>query len=371
MNGADVQWIEDAIPRPMEALKVPGCAYALIQGGRVAAQRVHGLADAPAGTPVTLETRFSLQSISKSLTAWAVMILVEEGRVDLDLPIHRYVTRWALPPSDRFDLDLVTPRRLLTHHAGVTEAGFLGVDPRHGPRSLTDALDCRLPPPNDEQKRHWAYWKLADPEPVSVTRPPGEGWNYSNPGFALLQLMVEEVSGQPLRDFISDRVMKPLGMLRSGFGREEGLPYAGPHGREGQRNIDYLWPCDAAAGAYATIGDLALFACAAMPGPDGEPPGRGVLSPEAVRAMHTPHGKADQSSLPFEAGLGHVLLRRDGLLNVHHSGGTIGWRSIFTVFPETGDGFCMLMNGEAANDLWTPIVRVWRDRVAAAVRSPD
>lgn len=361
-------WIEQSILEGMANRKVPGSAFALIRGSRVVARKVFGLADLPTGRPVTPETRFSLQSISKSLTAWAVMILVEAGQVDLDQPIQRYVTRWSLPPSDRFDLDLVTPRRLLSHHAGVTEAGFLGVDPKFGARSLFDALDCRLPPPNEEQKRHWAYWNLPESEPVSVTRAPGAGWNYSNPGFALLQLMVEEVTGEPLRDFIVSRVMTPLGMRQSGFGREAGQPYAEPHGRDGQRNIDYLWPCDAAGGAYATIDDLAAFACAEMTGPNGEPPGRGVLSPVTIRAMHTPHGKADQSNLPFEAGLGHILLRGHGPLNVHHSGGTIGWRSIFTIFPETGDGFCMLMNGEAANDLWTPIVRVWRDRVTGAAQ---
>jgi hypothetical protein len=52
-------------------------------------------------------------------------------------------------------------------------------------------------------------------------------------------------------------------------------------------------------------------------------------------------------------------------MNVHHSGGTIGWRGIYSIFPETGDGVCMLMNGEAANDLWIPIVRQWREGLGA------
>lgn len=356
--------IRDAITSGMTALNVPGCAYARIEGCRVTESGVFGTADAATGRPVTPDTRFSLQSISKSFAAWAVMVLVERGEVDLDAPIHDYLTSWRLPPSDRFDLDLVTPRRLLSHHAGVTVAGFLGLDPADPGYTLIDALDCRLPPPNAEQKRHWDYWNLADSEPVSVTQAPGSGWAYSNAGFALLQLMIEDVTGRPFRDFVTENVLAPLGLADSTFGVEAGAPYAEPHGREGQRNIHYICPCDAAGGLYATISDLAAFACASMPGPAGEPAGRGVIRPQSLAVLHSSHGKGDQSGgRPFEAGLGHVLLKTGDRLNVHHSGGTIGWRSIYTIFPDSGDGFCMVMNGEASNDLWVPLVQAWRESI--------
>lgn len=364
MNGGFEVQVDLAVRESMSLLKVPGCAFALIEGGQVTARHVYGMADASSGAPVTPATRFSLQSISKSIAAWAVMALTESGAIDLDAPISRYVTTWSLPPSDIYDLDLVTPRRLLSHHAGVTEAGFLGVEPQLTGYTLLDALNCTLPPPNAEQARHWAYWNLPEPEPVSVTAPPGEGWRYSNAGFALLQLMIEEVYGQTFQDYVATKVLRPLGMANSGFGRDPHEPYASPHGRDGGINTDYIWPCDAAAGVYATIDDLAVFACAGMRGPNGEAPGRGVLGPASLAAMYSSYGAADRSSgVPFEAGLGHVLLRGEGPMNVFHSGGTIGWRSIFSIFPETGDGFCMLMNGEAGNDLWIPIVRTWREGI--------
>ncbi len=357
--------LDDTIRAGMEQLRVPGCAYAVIEGARVARRGVHGVADVATDAPVGFETRFSLQSISKSLTAWAVMALVEDGVVDLDAPISGSVMRWRLPASDVFDLRLVTPRRLLSHHAGVTTAGFMGIEPGRTGFGLLEALDGRLPPPNAEQRRHWEYWNLKPCEPVSVTAPPGAGWAYSNAGFGLLQLMIEEATGLAFADFVRDRVLRPLGLEAMDFGRVPGPAYAAPHGRDGGRNTDYLMACDAAAGAYATIDDLAAFALAGMPGPDGEPPGRDVLRADSVALMHTPHAAADQSSgVPFEAGLGHVILRGNGPTNVHHSGGTIGWRSIYSIFPDTGDGFCMLMNGEAANDLWVPIVKTWRDRIA-------
>lgn len=360
--------IEEAVLAGMEACHAPGCAVAVIEAGQVRETGCYGMADVVAGAPVTTETRFSLQSVSKSIAAWAAMTLVQQGRLDLDAPIARYLRRWTLPPSESFDLDLVTARRLLSHHAGVTIAGFRGVELHLGSYTLLDAMRGKLPPPTAEQERHYTYWKLPrDDDFVSVTHPPGEAWRYSNPGFGILELAIEDITGETYADYVADRIFQPLGMQGARFGRAEGGRFARPHDREGRPASDYRWLCGAAAGVYATIEDLATFACAAMRGPGGAAPGRGVVSPAALKAMYTSHGEADRSSgAPYEAGLGHVLLRMAAGLNVHHSGGSIGWRSIFSIFPEQGSGICMLMNGEAANELWVPIVRGWRDEVGGA-----
>jgi CubicO group peptidase (beta-lactamase class C family) len=82
--------------------------------------------------------------------------------------------------------------------------------------------------------------------------------------------------------------------------------------------------------------------------------------------MFTPHGLADRTpDYQFETGLGHLLLSQGGRLNVHHSGGSIGWRSIFSIYPELGDGICMLVNSDGGNALWQPIVRAWREEIVA------
>jgi len=357
--------LDDRIRSQMEALRVPGCALALIENRRLADVRVHGLANRETAEAVTEETLFSLQSISKPFAAWAVMKLVEAGRVDLDAPVGRYLRRWSPPPSEDYDLDLVTPRRLLSHHAGITERGFHGVEPDKPPHTVIDALRGELPPPTLEFVRHYEYWKLELDEPAWVAHPPGEAWLYSNPGFAMLEVMIEDVTGDDYAEFVTREILRPLGMARATYAPPSGPGAAVPHGGTGERCIDYRWPCRAAAGLYADILDLATFAMAGMTGPAGEPPGRGVVTPASIASMHSSHGLADQSGdVQFEAGLGHLLLTTDGPLNVHHSGGTIGWRSIFSIFPATGDGICMLMNGEAANDLWVPIVREWRSAVS-------
>jgi len=294
------------------------------------------------------------------------MTLVEAGRVDLDAPVSRYLRRWSLPPSDLYNLDLVTPRRLLSHHAGVTARGFRGVEPQAPRRTILDALRAQLPPPNAEQVRYYEDWNLEHDEPVCVAHAPGEAWRYSNAGFGILELMIEDVTGDDYGTLVARDVLAPLGLANATFDRREGQSQGRPYSKTGERCIDYRWPCRAAAGVYASILDLAAFACAEMAGPKGEPAGRGVLSPAAIQTMFTPHGLADNAGgVQFEAGLGHLLQTSSGPMNAHHSGGSIGWRSIFSIFPETGEGICMLMNGEGANDLWVPLVRQWRAARAA------
>ncbi len=358
---------EDLVFQGMERQRVPGCALALIEGGETAAVRVFGLADAEKKAAVTEETRFSLQSISKSYAALAVMVLVEEGRLDLDQPINRYLKRFRLTAAGPFDLDLVTPRRLLSHHGGVTEAGFRGVGLDQPRFTLIDAMEGRLPPPTEAQERHYAYWDLRrDDDLVAVTYPPGEGWHYSNAGFGLLELAIEDITGLSYAAFVEERMLRPLGLSRTGFERIEGQPFASPHDREGKVTADYRWLCRSAGGVYASVSDLAAFAGAEMAGGAGTPPGRGVISPTSLATLHTPHGDADSlPDLPMKAGLGHILIDMGGLLNVHHSGGSIGWRSIYSIFPTLGSGICMVMNGEAANELWQPVVRAWSETVLA------
>ena len=355
---------DEIIRAQLGPLHVPGCALALIDNREVAVVRVYGFTDLDSLAPVTPDTLFSLQSVSKSFAAWAVMKLVDGGKVDLDAPASRYLKRWTLPASETFDLNLVTPRRLLSHHAGITTRGFRGVEPQLRRYTVVEALRAELPEANGEQLAYYAEWDLQPDEPVWVAHPPGEAWRYSNAGFAILELMIEDVTGEDFATFVSREILAPLGMTESGYERLPGQLYARPCSKLGEPRIDYTWPCRAAAGLYASIGDLAKFACAEMPGPRGEPAGRGVLSPSSITTMFTPHGLADNAGgVQFEAGLGHLLLTTDGPLNVHHSGGSIGWRSIFSVFPETGAGICMLMNGDGANDLWIPLVREWRTRV--------
>ncbi len=363
--------LESVVPQRMSDLHIPGAAVALIEKGRVAAIRSFGLADSQSRTPVSGATLFRLASISKSFAAWAVMILVERGQVELDAPIDRYLKRWRLPSSP-FERGGVTVRRLLAHTAGIYTPG-MGRAP-HGSTStpLLDALEGRQPPLNMEQQRYYTRWNLPPDAPMTLAHEPNSGHRYSNGGYAMLELMVEEVSGHAFEDFMRREIFEPLGMRHAGY---DPLPVslrgqvAKPHFEDGSPVEDWVPLSKAAGGMWASIADLATFACAELSGADGAAVGRGVLSPRAVEAMFVSHGFAmheDGSGLDFDTALGHFVCTYGGQLNVHHAGGFSGWRSIYSILPQAGLGFCMLVNSDAGNSLWQPLLLEWAQSLMAS-----
>lgn len=358
--------LETDFPGRMAELGIPGAALALIEGGELKAVRCFGFADIDRQRPVTPGTLFSLQSISKSVAAWAVMRLVEEGRLDLDRPISDYLTSWTFPPAREADAQLVTARRLLTHHAGISTAGFRGIEYRHDTVGLLEAMRAELPPPTEEQVLYYRRWNLPEDQPVHIACPPGEAWHYSNPGFAILEIAVQDITGLAFADYVTSSILLPLKMSRATFAPDFSGDVAVPHGAHQTRLMNYRNVSGAAAGLFASIEDLAIFTMSSIEHANGRFGPHPVLSPAAVAEMYRGYGAADQSTgVPFEAGLGHLVLGAGGLRNVHHSGGAIGWRSIWSAYPEIGSGICILMNSDQANELWIPFVRQWREAVMA------
>lgn len=190
------------IPALMQTHGVPGVAVALIHDGEVWVQGF-GSEDTRRDRPVAADTVFQAASVSKSVSAWGVMRLVEQGKLGLDVPVSKYLTRWDLPQS-AFDPDGVTVRRLLSHTAGISVSGYLGYEPGVALPSLGRELSVGP----DAAERAGA---------VRVIYPPGEAVHYSGGGYTLLQLLVEEVSNQSFADYMQQQVLAPLGMTQSTF----------------------------------------------------------------------------------------------------------------------------------------------------------
>lgn len=160
----------------MDSLHVPGAVFVVVQDGSVVVQKGYGLADLDAGTPVDSGTTlFQVASVSKLFTATAVMQLAEAGAMDLQADVNRYLSSFQV--EEAFDRP-VTLAHLLTHTAGFDERN-LGYAARDASsvQPLAAYLTARMPP---------------------RTQPPGAVTSYSNHGFGLLGLVVEEVSGESL-----------------------------------------------------------------------------------------------------------------------------------------------------------------------------
>jgi len=317
--------LDERVPGYLDEFTTPGAAAALIEDGRVAVARGYGRSD-ESGGPVTARTGFNVGSISKTVTAWGVMRLVEQGLLDLDVPVSGYLTRWSLPASE-FDADGVTVRRLLSHTAGLSLHGY----PGWGPDAELPTLEASL---------SGATNGSGD---VRLIAEPGTEWRYSGGGYTLLQLLIEEVTGRGFADYMRDEVLRPLGMTRSDFvvtGEiEAGSSLAFDEFAEPTPSPRFT--ALAAAGLHTTVEDLATFAAAAVDGPGGELSGRGVLRPETVATMIAPVPASDGS---YGLGYGVEPLGEDQVI-VGHNGGNRGWHAAFWIVPSTGEGFVVVTNG--------------------------
>jgi CubicO group peptidase (beta-lactamase class C family) len=155
--------------------------------------------------------------------------------------------------------------------------------------------------------------------------------------------------------------MQPLGMTHSNFEPTTLAGLATAHDTNGNPILHYRTNGLAAGGLVCSIEDLATFACAALVGPNDEPPGRGVISPAAVAAMHAGEGFSESvNGIDYSAGLGHMVGKIHGLRFAMHTGGNHGWRSVFNIVPERRRGVAQLVNGAAGNPVWIEIMGIWR-----------
>jgi len=174
---------------------VPGAASALFLEGTIAFKKSYGLADLKKGVPVNELTNFRIASVTKQFTAMAVMMLNEGGKISLDDTLVRFFPDF--PPAGRE----ITIRQLLTHTSGLVN--YEEIIPEDFKGTIRDRDVLRL-----LKTQHGTYFT------------PGTQYRYSNSGYALLALIVEEASGEAFPDFTEIHIFKPLGMKGSIVHRE-------------------------------------------------------------------------------------------------------------------------------------------------------
>jgi CubicO group peptidase (beta-lactamase class C family) len=305
-------------------------AIVLLDNGEVAQSYY-----ASQGRAVDSDSLFQVASLSKWLTAWGVMTLAEQGRIDLDAPVSRYLARWHLPESE-FDNVQVTVRLLLSHTAGLTDGlGFLGFTPDQTipsiERELSDAADA-MPGANGV---------------VRAGAPADGTWRYSGGGYLILQLLIEEVTQEPFNDYMRREVLAPLGMGSSTFVDPDSNRLAEFYAADGSEAIHYRFAATGAASLYTSAADLTAFLQANVAGADGAPPGRGVLNPQTLELMRAPEARL--ATLPVW-GLGHALYAPNGAggFVIGHDGGNFpAINTTARIDPATGDAIVVLTTGNA------------------------
>ena len=241
--------MDGAVDSAMREFDVPGAVVSVVKDGRLLFARGYGFADRETRRRVlAAETVFQVGSVSKPVTATAVMQLVAQGKLDLRTDVNDYLKRFRV--DGRFQRP-VTVADLLTHTAGFdVRLSGTAAPTEEGIPSLEDYLERDLPP---------------------RVRPPGRTLAYSNHGYTLLGYLVEIVSGRQFPDYVETAVLRPLGMRRSGFrlsgelAREAAIGYEPEPG--GPRRAAPIHPnIVPAAGFDTTADDMAAFMIAHLEG---------------------------------------------------------------------------------------------------------
>ncbi|CAM1373516.1 serine hydrolase domain-containing protein [Tenacibaculum xiamenense] len=233
---------KEAVKQKVNDEYVGNFAMTLIEDGNVSEQWYFSQ-----GNEITKNTLFPVASISKWVSSFAVMKLVEEGKVDLDTPIDQYLTRWHLPESD-FDNSKVTVRKLLSHSSGlIDDLGYGGFLPSESIQTIEESLTKAKDSGNSEGKAIVGY-------------EPGSKYMYSGAGYTLLQLLIEEVSGKPFQEYIKNEVLLPLNMQQSTFSYQgQNFEVAKVYKTDGTTRVMNKFTALAAAGLYTSTNDLSKF----------------------------------------------------------------------------------------------------------------
>ncbi len=326
--------LDAVVEKAMRTHNVPGVSVAVVKNGAVSWAKGYGLADTAQGLPVTLEMVFDAASIAKPVTAWAIMTLEEDGRLDLDAPIEQYLTRWHLPPSE-YDHDQITIRRILSHTAGLSTDGDMGVEPGAYVPTIEEALNGAV----------------LGMLPLHVAYPPGEDYHYSSVGYTLLEIAIEEVTGESFASYIQREVLDPLGMVNSSYEWKPELSAKAAVGHDWYNRPMpfYQYSTTAQGGLRTTPTDLAIFMAASMPGPNGEPIGRGVITPESVAEILTAVPFANEAESSHIPGLGFDLYKSgDTLLGARKTGDHRGYKPIIVMDLQASEGIAIMANSDRA-----------------------
>ncbi len=295
-----------------------------------------GLRDLGTGAPLSPDDRMQVGSVAKTIVAAGVLVLVTDGRINLDAPVSEYL------PDVRFDnqwasVAPVLVRHLLDHTSGLDDVRLWQVFTLRGKPDAP--LQAGL-----------------GTGALRVETRPGARFSYSNVGYLLLGLVIEAVTGERYEQWLDRALLAPLGMTRStvefvtqiGEGGDSTLAMG--HFEGGARGPSYAWPVRPAGQFTTTAADMATFARFLMS--DGVVDGRQLIDGELLQAMAVPTTtQATSAGLATGYALGLMQRERWGITGRCHLGNSGTFRGILCLYPEQQRAFFAAFNSdpEAAN----------------------
>ncbi|MGB8535729.1 MAG: serine hydrolase domain-containing protein [Acidobacteriaceae bacterium] len=335
-------FFDGIVPLQLERSDVAGASVMVMQDGQVLLRKGYGYADLKHKKPVDpAATVFRLASISKLFTWVSVMQLVEQGRLDLDTDVNRYLDFQIRPAFSQ----PVTLRNLMTHTGGFEEVirDIIVTDPKQAV-TLRDYLIRNQP---------------------QRLFPPGAIPAYSNYGVGIAGYIVQRVSGQPFEQYVEQHIFTPLKMEHSTFYQPpptllRRLPSEGYPTDTEKPPIGFeIFNPVSAGGVSSTADDMGRFGQALLNG--GELDGNRILKPETLEAMWTPQFRSNGQMPPLCMGFYETW--RNGLRWIGHEGDLVAFHSLFMLEPQNKLTLFVSYNSTGSEDKSRPeIIDMFTDR---------
>ncbi len=340
----------------MEYFNTPGVSIAVIDDFKVDWIQGFGVCDVSSNQPVTGETLFQAGSISKAIFAVAVMRLVQDGVLDLDVDVNQYLTSWQVPGNDQWQAK-VTMRDLLSHTAGMNVHGFPGYLPSEAVPSVPQILNGQ-PPANSPR--------------VEVNILPGTQFRYSGGGYVVAQQVVVDLLGKPFAQVMDELVFRTLRLTHSTYAQplderwapnratahaSKSMPVAGGA---------HIYPELAAAGLWSTAGDLAKVGVELLE-IFAERTSSAFLSADLLTAILAPPLGRQKTDKGDYVGLGLFCEGHDEGFYFGHSGRNKGFIADMRLYGRTGKGAVVMVNSDEGSPLVAEILRA----VATEYHWPD
>jgi CubicO group peptidase (beta-lactamase class C family)/D-alanyl-D-alanine dipeptidase len=320
-----VEPLERWITAEVDAKTLPALSIVLVDDQKILWARGFGVADFVRKDPASAGTVYRVGSISKLFTDLAVMQLVEQGRLDLDAPVTRYLPEFT--PRNPFETP-ITLRMLMSHRSGLVREPPVG--------HYFDPSPPTLP------------LVVKSLNATTLVSKPGTHTKYSNAGITVVGHVVERVRGEPFPETVRRTLLDPLGMLRSSFAPapelEKDLALGEMWTYDGQNilNPTFLLGTGPAGNLVSTVTDLGHFLSALFA--EGKGPGGAIVRAETLRSMLEPQ---DQSTF----GLGFALGTLDGRRRIGHSGAVYGFATELAALPDEKLGVVAIASKDCANGI--------------------
>ncbi|WP_029987059.1 serine hydrolase domain-containing protein [Lysinibacillus fusiformis] len=309
--------------------QIAGLSLAFIEHGEIQRTECIGVLEVGSTDYVNEETIFNACSISKLLTSILVLKLVEQGKIDLDEDINRNLFSWKLPESDYTRAKKVTVRSLLSHQSGI-------VDPEDSFSPLHSL--AQWPSMKDLLQGATSYCQ----SPIKSSLKPNQEFHYSDAGYCIIQLLIEDVINTPFPSLMNDLIFQPLAMNHSFFSSSLPIAHtASGHHKDGTTTIPShpLYPYDAACGIWTTPSDLAKLLIDMMQTFKG----KGKLGLTATTMHELMHTQGCHESV----GLGVFLDDQGEQVEISSLGWGVGYQCMLVAYPYLEKGFVVMSNTDS------------------------